>query len=303
MSLHQIIKRKLRIYTGNMKKLFLAKLVILLFAFAVFAQVPTEKNVTVFGAKIRYLEAGDAAKPTVILLHGLGAQAESWALTIPALTANYHVIAPDQIGFGKSDKPFLKYRVATYADFLDKFMSELKIEKAHLVGNSMGGWVATLFAIKYPNKVNKLVLADSAGIVPANADVNQIYQLNNSTRDEIRANLKLIFASPILQNNEALVDQFFTQRVIANDGNTINAIIESIIRKEDFLNDELGKVTKPTLIIWGKQDGLLPVSDAAIFNTGIKGSQLLIFDNCGHVPQFEKATDFNKAVLEFLAKN
>lgn len=285
-----------------MKKIIFAKFFVLLFAFAIFAQAPVEKNVTVFGAKIRYLEAGDEAKPTVILLHGLGAQAESWALTIPALAANYHVIAPDQVGFGKSDKPLLKYRVATYADFLDKFMSELKIEKASLVGNSMGGWISGLMAVKYPNRVEKIVLADAAGIVPANYDVNQIYQLNNSTRDEIRANLKLIFATPALQNNEMLVDQFFTQRVIANDGYTINAIIESIKRKEDFLNDQLAKIDKPTLIIWGKQDGLLPVSDATVFNKGIKGSQLVIFENCGHVPQFEKAADFNKTVLEFLGK-
>lgn len=280
----------------------LLPILFLLFSIGAFAQAPTEKNVTVFGAKIRYLEAGDASKPKVILLHGLGAQAESWALTVPALAQNYHVIAPDQVGFGKSDKPLLKYRVGTFVDFLDKFMSELKIEKAHLVGNSMGGWVATLFAVKYPNKVGKIVLADSAGIVPVKVDINQIYQLNNSTRDEIRANLKLIFANPMLQNNEALVDQFFTQRVIANDGYTINSIIESIKRKEDFLNNELGKVQKPTLIIWGKQDGLLPVSDATGFNKGIKGSALVIFDNCGHVPQFEKAADFNKTVLEFLNK-
>ena len=149
-----------------MKKIIFAKLFILIFAFALFAQTaPQEKSVTIFGAKIRYLEAGDAAKPTVILLHGLGAQAETWQFNIPALAANYHVIAPDQVGFGKSDKPFLKYRVGTYADFLDKFMSELKIEKAHLVGNSMGGWVAGLMAIKYPNRVEKIVLADAAGLV------------------------------------------------------------------------------------------------------------------------------------------
>lgn len=290
----------MRINKSNNK--ILLPILFLLFSIGVFAQTPTEKNVTVFGAKIRYLEAGDASKPKVILLHGLGAQAESWALTIPALAANYHVIAPDQVGFGKSDKPLLKYRVGTFVDFLDKFMSELNIEKANLVGNSMGGWVSTLFAIKYPNKVGKIVLADSAGIVPANVDINQIYQLNNSTRDEIRANLKLIFANPALQNNEMLVDQFFTQRVIANDGYTINSIIESIKRKEDFLNEELGKVQKPTLIIWGKQDGLLPVSDATVFNKGIKNSELVIFDNCGHVPQFEKAQDFNNTVLGFLNK-
>lgn len=263
---------------------------------------PQEKSTVIFGAKIRYLEAGDAAKPTVILLHGLGGSAENWQLTVPALAANYHVIAPDQVGFGKSDKPLLKYRVATYVDFLDKFMAELKIEKAHLVGNSMGGWIAGLMAVKYPNRVEKIVLADAAGIVPANVNTDEIYQLNNSTRDEIRANLKRIFATPAFQNNEALVDQFMTQRVAANDGYTINSLIESIKRREDFLNARLGEIKKPTLIVWGKQDGLLPVADAATFNKGIAGSQLVIFENCGHVPQFEKAVDFNKAVLEFLNK-
>jgi 2-hydroxy-6-oxonona-2,4-dienedioate hydrolase len=287
-------------------KSFIALIFIAAFCFSAVAQTaPQDKTVTVFGAKIRYLEAGDATKPKIILLHGLGSSAESWhfnaALSnINALAANYHVFAPDQIGFGKSDKPLLKYRVGTYADFLDKFMAELKIEKAHLVGNSMGGWVAGLTAIKYPNRVDKLVLAAAAGIVPANINTDEIYQLNNSTRDEIRANLKRIFANPLFQNNEALVDQFMTARVAANDGYTINSLIESIRRREDFLNDRLGEIKKPTLIIWGKQDGLLPVADAAVFNKGIAGSQLVIFDNCGHAPQFEKAADFNREVLKFL---
>ena len=266
---------------------------------------PQEKTATVFGAKIRYLEAGDATKPKVILLHGLGGSAENWHFNaavsnIMPLAANYHVIAPDQIGFGKSDKPLLKYRVGTYADFLDKFMAELKIEKAHLVGNSLGGWIAGLMAIKYPNRVEKIVLADAAGIVPANVDTVDIYQLNNSNRDDIRANLKRIFANPLFQNNEALVDQFLTARIAAGDGYTINSLIESIRRKEDFLNGRLGEIKKPTLIIWGRQDGLLPVSDATRFNKGIAGSQLIVFENCGHVPQFEKAADFNREVLKFL---
>lgn len=167
----------------------------------------------------------------------------------------------------------------------------------------MGGWVAGMMAIKYPNRVEKIVLADAAGIVPANFTEEQIYQLNNSTRDEIRANMKRIFANPMLQNNEALVDQFLTARVMANDGGTINSLIESIKRKEDFLNGRLGEIKKPTLIIWGKQDSLLPVADAYVLNKGIAGSELIIFDGCGHVPQFEKAVEFNKAVLDFLGKN
>lgn len=289
-----------------MRKIIYLTILTLVFSLFTFAQSPQEKFVTIFGAKIRYLEAGDATKPKVILLHGLGANADSWQATpmvssIVALSAKYHVIAPDQIGFGKSDKPFLKYRVGTYADFLDKFMSELKIEKASLVGNSLGGWVSGLMAVKYPNRVEKLILVDAAGLSPETIDFNRVYQLNNSTRDEIRANLKLIFANPLF-HNEALVDQFMTQRVMTNDGNTINAIIESIKRKEDFLDGELSKIKKPTLIIWGRQDGLLPLSDGEKFNKGIAGSELVIFDNCGHVPQFEKFPEFTKKVLEFLDK-
>jgi pimeloyl-ACP methyl ester carboxylesterase len=306
-----MMKKRMKMKNEMKKNNYLRTISAMLFAVTLFAinsyaQTPAanpaqEKTVMIFGAKIRYLEAGDAAKPTVILLHGLGAQAESWQFNIAAFSVNYHVIAPDQIGFGKSDKPFLKYRVGTYVDFLDKFMSELKIEKAHLVGNSMGGWVSALFAIKYPNKVEKIVLADAAGIQPAQIEFDSIYQLNNSTRDEIRANLKLIFFNPAF-HNETLVDQFMTQRIAVNDGFTINSLIESIKRKEDFLDARLGEIKKPTLIIWGKQDGLLPLSDGEKFNKGIAGSEFVVFDQCGHAPQAEKAADFNKKVLEFLEK-
>lgn len=284
------------------RKLLAFCAVIFAFSATVFSQVLQEKSVTVFGAKINYVEAGDTAKPKVILLHGLGGSLGNWQTNTAAIAANYHVIVLDQVGFGKSDKPMLKYRVATFVDFLDKFMSELKIEKASLVGNSMGGWIAGLMAIKYPNRVEKIVLADAAGIIPSSFNEAQIYQLNNSTRDEIRANLKLVFANPMLQNNEALIDQLMTARVAANDGGTINSVIESIKRKEDLLNDRLGEIKKPTLIIWGKQDGLLPVADAYTFNKGIAGSELILFDACGHLPQFEKSADFNKALLAFLAK-
>jgi pimeloyl-ACP methyl ester carboxylesterase len=271
-------------------------------AAAVYAQAPSEKSVMVFGAKINYVEAGDPAKPKLILLHGLGGSITNWQTNIAALAQENHVIALDQVGFGKSDKPILKYRVGTLVDFLDKFMAEIKVEKASLAGNSLGGWVAALTAIKYPGRVEKLILVDAAGIVPASYSEADVYQLNNSTRDEIRANMKRIFANPVFQSNEALVDQFLTARVSAGDGNTINSLIESIRRKEDFLNGRLGEIKKPTLIIWGKQDGLLPVTDANTFYKGIAGSELVLLENAGHAPQFEKPVEFNQAVIAFLKK-
>ena len=274
---------------------------VLILAFADFAQTaPTEKTATVFGAKIYYTETGDATKPTIILLHGLGSSGVSWQFNPGALAAKYRVIVPDQIGFGKSDKPLLKYRVGTYVDFLDKFMSELKIEKAVLVGNSLGGWVAALTAIKYPNRVEKIVLADAAGLKPSEVDFNLIYSLNYSTRDEIRKLVKLVFYNQAIFGSELFVDQSMNLRVAANDGYTINSLIESIGREEDFLDNQLSSIKKPTLIIWGKQDGLLPLADAQKFKDGIAGSQLVVFDQCGHVPQVEKAADFNAAVLSFV---
>ena len=277
----------------------------LLFAFSIsiFSQAAQERTVTVFGAKINYVEAGDAAKPTVILLHGLGGSTANWQFNIAPLSQSYHVIAIDQIGFGKSDRPLLKYRVGTYVDFLDKFMSELKIEKASLVGNSLGGWVAAWTAIKYPNRVNKIVLADAAGLKPSDVDLNLVYSLNYSTRDEVRALVKMVFYNQALFGSDAFVEESMRVRVAANDGYTINSLIESIKRGEDFLNGRLGEIKKPTLIIWGKQDGLLKLSDGEQFNREIAGSELAVFDQCGHVPQVEKALDFNKRVLEFIAKN
>lgn len=261
---------------------------------------PEGKIANIFGAKIYYLEAGDAKNPTVVLLHGLGASVTSWQFNIAALSAKYHVVALDQIGFGKSDKPLLKYRVGTYTDFLDKFLSELKIEKASLVGNSLGGWVAADYALKYPSRVEKIVLADAAGIKPDAVNLNQIYALNFSTREEVRALLKLVFYNQAIFGTEAFIDESLRLRVAAGDGYTINSLIESIKRDEDFLNGRLGGIKQPTLIVWGRQDGLLPLADGERFNKEIPNSQLVVFDQCGHAPEIEKAKEFNAEVLKFL---
>ena len=153
-----------------MAKSILRSFVLLIFVFpcAAYAQSPTaeSKQVEIFGQKIYYLESGSASNPTVILLHGLGGDVSNWAPTVPALSAKSHVFALDQIGFGQSDKPVINYRVATLVEFLNAFYKKLGIEKASLVGNSLGGWTAAAYTIAYPNKVDKLVLVTPPGIHP-----------------------------------------------------------------------------------------------------------------------------------------
>ncbi len=258
-----------------------------------------DKTATIYGAKIRYLEAGSG--PVVILLHGLGADSSSWQSNIAQLAQKYRVIAPDQIGFGKSDKPFINYRVGTLVDFLNGLMKELKVERASLVGNSLGGFTATAFALAYPDKVDKLVLVDAAGYaVPKETDPRTFNILNPSTREGIKQVMSVVFYNKQLFANDAAVDALYTKKMQTGDGYTVQMFIESILRGEDVLDGKLDKIKQPTLIAWGREDALTPLAMGERFNKEIKGSQLFIFEKCGHVPQMEKAAEFNAALMKFL---
>ncbi len=261
----------------------------------------TSKEVTIFGQKIHYVEAGSG--PVVVLLHGLGGNTLNWAFTVPALSQKYRVIVPDQIGFGRSDKPFINYRVGTYTDFLDKFLDELKIEKATLVGNSMGGWVAALYALEHPQRVERLVLADSAGFrAPKEFNLATLSGLNPSTREGMRRLAEMVFFNKQMFASNQAVDLLLTQRMTAGDGYTIQSLVESIYRDEDMLDGRLGAIKQPTLIVWGRQDGLTPLArEGERFKREITGAQFVVLENCGHVPQVERAAEFNAAVLKFLS--
>jgi pimeloyl-ACP methyl ester carboxylesterase len=258
-----------------------------------------DKWATVFGAKIHYLEAGSG--PVVILLHGLGGSTANWAPTIAPLAQKYRVIVPDQIGFGKSDKPMLNYRVATLVDFLDGFYKQVGVQKASLVGNSLGGFTAAAFAIAHPDKVDKLVLVDAAGFaVTGDLDPKVLNGLNPSTRQQVRDLISLVFYNKEQFSSDMAIDAFLASRVTAGDQYTIQRFIDSIAHGEDVLDGKLGAIKHSTLLIWGREDGLTQLAMGQRFNKEIAGSQLLIIDKCGHVPQLEKAAEFNAGLLKFL---
>lgn len=279
--------------------------VVLLFAVAAGAQAPQERSATVFGAKVRYIEAGDPSKPKVILIHGLGSSTDAaWPLTIPALSAEYHVIGIDLIGFGKSDKPLINYRIDFYVDMLDKFMSETKIEKASVIGNSMGGWIAVNFASKYPSRVEKLVLVASGGYAPPlGFDFGTLaLNMNPSTREGIKAGMKALLYNSAPFMSDAAADNLLAARIAAGDGYTIQMLIKNAEFANEYFDERVKAIKNPTLIAWGKQDGISPLVLAERLNKDIAGSELAVFDQAGHFPQVEKAAEFNKRVLEFLAK-
>ena len=267
------------------------------------AAAPDSKHVEIYGQKIYYFEAGSSGPP-VILLHGLGGDATNWAQTILALASKYHVYAPDQIGFGQSDKPIVNYRVATLVEFLDQFYQKLGIEKAILVGHSFGGWTAAAFAIAHPQKVDKLVLVSAAGYSGKGySRVERLKELypafNPSTTADMKRLFELIFYDKA-RSVDAIVVSAFTQKLKTGDSYTINSFMDSILRGEDFIDDKVKMIKAPTLVIWGRDDKLNPLAMAEAFAQDISGAQKVIIEQCGHVPQIEKAPAFNGALLKFL---
>jgi 2-hydroxy-6-oxonona-2,4-dienedioate hydrolase len=266
------------------------------------AQPAIDKQIDVFGQKIHYVEAGTG--PAVILLHGLGGDVTNWGQNIPALAPKYHVFAIDQIGFGKSDKPTINFRIETLVEFLDAFCRKLEISKAAVVGNSLGGWAAMAFTLAHPEKVSRLVLVDSAGYSMEKqgrkASREEMLALNPSTLLQAKLVLNMILANKQMIT-DGLAQQFFAQHLSRNDGYTINAFIDSILRDEDVVDGRLGAIKVPTLIVWGREDLLVPLNNGSMLAQDIAGSEMVVMDHCGHVPMLECAQPFNAALLKFLA--
>jgi pimeloyl-ACP methyl ester carboxylesterase len=266
------------------------------------AQAVSDHQVQIFGQKIHYLEAGSG--PAVILLHGLGGDATNWVQTIPALAARYHVFVPDQVGFGQSDKPLIDYRVSTLVDFLDEFCNKLAISRASVVGNSLGGWTALAFTLAHPDKVDRLILVDSAGYSPVRTGGERLSRdsllvLTAPTLDATRRLMQLIFYHQQMIT-DPFVHQAYAAKLQKNDGYTIDRFLDSITRGEDVVDGKLSSIKAPTLIVWGREDRLTPSAIAKALGEDISGSKTVFIDQCGHVPQIECAGPFNKALLDFL---
>jgi pimeloyl-ACP methyl ester carboxylesterase len=262
------------------------------------------KDVTVLGFKLHYLEAGRGAP--VVLLHGLGGDGSRWTPNIEPLARDFHVFALDQIGFGESDKPLANYHTGMLAEFLVGFLKAVGVERASLVGNSMGAGVALYTAAKFPAVVDRIVLADGGGYrsapgSPAAAPTPEALhrrQIQNSvTRDETREFFRILFHDKSLVTDK-MVDEQLALRLRA--AFTITKIQEAGDRGT-LSEQDVRAVKAPALIVWGKYDELANPAGADRLEKAIPGSKKMILDNCGHMPQLECAGEFNRVVRDFLS--
>jgi len=259
---------------------------------------PADKTIAVFGQAIHYWDVGSG--PVVVLVHGLGSRKEDWLPVIQSLAQKYRLLVPDQVGFGKSDKPLLDYSVQTYVDFLNEFLRQLKVEKASLVGESLGGWISALYAAELSDgahliPMEKLVLVDAAGL----KQDAPIPNLNPSSLAAMRGLMEVVFYDTSWLNEDAL-RKIFADKLATHDAYTVRSFLGNPMIATERLDDRMGKIKTPTLVVWGKQDKLLPMALGDRYAAGIAGAKLVSFDKCGHVPPIEKTDEFVAAVTAFL---
>jgi pimeloyl-ACP methyl ester carboxylesterase len=259
---------------------------------------PADKTITVFGQSIHYFDVGSG--PVVVLLHGLGSRKDDWLPVLEPMAQKYRLLVPDQIGFGRSDKPLLDYSVQTYVDFLNEFLRQLKVEKASLVGESLGGWIAALYVAEIGGgahlvPVEKLVLVDAAGL----KQDQPIPDLNPSSLAAMRGVLEAVFYDTSWVNEDAL-RKIFTDKLAVKDSYTVRSFLGNPTREKERLDERLASIKAPTLVVWGKQDKLLPIASGERYAAGIAGAKMVSFDKCGHVPAVEKTEEFLAAVVPFL---
>ena len=266
--------------------------------------LPPTKTTQIFGQKIVYYDTGTG--PTVVLVHGFASQAMfDWGNVIMPLAKTHRVIALDQIGFGASDKPFIDYSIQTYVDFLGEFLRTLKVAHFALAGESLGGWISAAYTIqalspgntgKYAlPKPEKLILEDAAGHT-AFKSLTPI-PVAGSLADA--AGVAFIFYDKS-RVTEEFIRQNFEIKLRANDGSTQRLLWNNPKVATETIGDKLQGITIPTLVVWGRNDAVVPLADGRDYAAKIPNARLVIVPECGHAPSLEKPAEFLAAALPFL---
>ena len=274
-----------------------------------------ERKIDVDGLLTRYLTAGEGSP--LVLLHALGESVLDWRWVLPALARTHRVYAPDLPGFGDSAKPTADYSPAFFSRFVAAYLDALGIERAALVGNSLGGLVALRLALSEPARVSVLGLIDSAGLgrevssalksptLPGYGEAAIALSktpLGATQRAWLR--VPLLFACPARVPPEWSEEQYrlaqlpgFAEAVVV----TLRAQV-NLGGQHEVLLDQLPHLRMPTLIVWGESDRIFPVSQAREAITRLREGSLELVPDCGHLPHVERPEHFVAALDRFLGE-
>jgi 4,5:9,10-diseco-3-hydroxy-5,9,17-trioxoandrosta-1(10),2-diene-4-oate hydrolase len=262
-------------------------------------EVPVEqREVTAESVKTAYLSAGSG--PPVVCLHGAGAGAVTWYPSISALAEHFHVIAPDIVGYGESDKPNAAYDRPYFASWLRDFFLALEIPKAHVIGLSQGGAISLQFSFENPEMVEKLVLVDSCALgakTPFGALFGFFWLYTFPSVAANRYMSRYLVAK--LENIDPNFGPYSLQVVKKPGGKNVfwqgmGAAVSAMPE------EELRQIQHQTLIIWGEDDNFLSIASGEAAAQIMPNAKLHRIQDAGHIPFMDQPEVFNDVVLQFL---
>lgn len=275
------------------------------------------KKVQVRNLQVAMIDEGQSDQ-VLVLIHGLGSYAKGWTRNIPELAKHYRVIAVDLPGYGKSDKGFYPYTLPFYAQVLTEMLDALKIDKATFVGHSMGGQIAMVTSLLYPERVDKLVLVSPAGFEKFTDGEGAWMKkamspefVHDTAIRNIDTNLKANFYK-LPPEAEFMITERIQMRGAKDFDAYCYAVSKNVAAMIDYpMWDKLTRVKHETLIFFGDKDNLIPNSAlhggsteaiAQIGASQIPHNKLIMVPDCGHFVQFERPDVVNPAIVEFVGK-
>ncbi len=240
-----------------------------------------------------FIDEGDpSGRPPIVLLHGMLGDLSNWTHTIKGLvTAGHRVVVPVLPVYAM---PLKKTNVPALVAFVHRFLLELGMRKHVLIGNSLGGHVALLYALDHPEKVAALVLSGASGIYEVAAGTSTP---KRNDRDFVQERTEHTFYDPAHATDE-LVDEMF--EIINDRSRAFRLLKMARSTKEELVTNRLEDISAPTLLVWGRNDNITPPDVAATFQRRMPNAQLHLIDQCGHAPMMEHPEKFNRATVTFL---
>ncbi|MDE1765148.1 MAG: alpha/beta hydrolase [Thaumarchaeota archaeon] len=260
-----------------------------------------ENHVLVNGNKIRYLEHGDS-KDAIVLLHGLGGMAERWLATVPFLSKGYRVIAPDLIGYGKSDKPRVDYTPDLFRETILGLLDTLSLHDVAMIGTSLGGEIVAECAATQNFRIKKIIMVSPAGVMKKSTPVLDAYTMAalHPTRESVRTAYQMMIGGD-MEISDQSVENFIANM---SNPNARTVFLSTLLgmKNAPAITDKLHLIRVPALLVWGSGDKMIPVEYSKDFASSISDCQVAIMEGCGHIPYEERPSEFSKLVLDFLTK-
>ena len=268
------------------------------------------RSAAVDGSRVNYVEMGSG--PPLVFVHGLAGCWQNWLENIPVFARTHRVIAPDLPGFGESELPNQDISIPGYGRFLDAFLDQIGVERGVLVGNSMGGYISAEVAVSHPARVEKLVLVSAAGLVQVSRRERaivtptvrflQLFGARIVGRREHwvrRRGMRRTFLYGVARHPDLLQPELCYE--IASGGGKPGFLDAFWAILNYDLRERLPEVSVPTLIVWGRNDRIVPVESAFEYERLIPNARRVIFEDTGHVPMIERPIRFNQLLEEFIA--